>query len=133
MKHTFEEIKQMEEREYMNKIKRKITYKTLNDLNEMKSKHSKVKELEHLSLRMQDYLLPNKSNMKNEEAELVFQLRCRTTRAKMNIKAMYDTYECRACGEKNETKIHVIQCNTLQDMNKKDIEKYDMKNCMVMM
>ena len=123
MKHTFEEIKQMGKREYMNKIKRKITYKTLNDLNEMKSKHSKVKELEHLTLKMQDYLLPNKSNMKNEEAELIFQLRCRTTRTKMNMKGMFDSYECRACGESNETQIHVIQCKTLQDMNKEDVEK----------
>ena len=61
--------------------------------------------------------------MKNEEAELIFQLRCRTTRTKMNMKGMYETYECRACGEENETQIHVLQCKTLQDMNNEDKEK----------
>ena len=58
-----------------------------------------------------------------EEAELIFQLRCRTIRTKMNMKGMYDTYECRAYGETNEIQIHVIQCKTIQYMNKENVEQ----------
>ena len=72
---------------------------------------------------MQDYLLLNKFNRKNEEAELIFQLRYKTTKTKINMKGMYDSYEYRACGETNETQIHVLQCKTLEDMTKEDDEK----------
>ena len=81
----------------------------------MKSKHSKVKDLEHLRL------LPNQSSVRNEEAELIFQLRCRTTRIRMNMKEMYDTYECRACDDKNET---ANTCYTMQNTS-----RYEQRRC----
>ena len=39
------------------------------------------------------------------------------------MKGMYDTYECRAYGETNEIQIHVIQCKTIQYMNKENVEQ----------
>ena len=41
---TCEEIEKMKKDEFMNKLKRKIDYKTLKDLYKIKENHSKVKK-----------------------------------------------------------------------------------------
>ena len=114
----FEDIKKMDKKLYMNIIRRKIEYKTLNDLNRIKANHSKVMHLEHLNLKMQNYLMPNENNVKIEESQLIFKLRCRTTEVKMNMKSFYESYECRACGNENESQKHIINCKILIEMNK---------------
>ena len=118
MKMKFEDIKKMDKKLYMSIIRRKIEYKTLNDLNRMKANHSKVMHLEHLNLKMQKYLMPNEYNVKIKESQLIFKLRCRTTEVKMNMKSFYESYECRACGKENETQKHIINCKVLIEMNK---------------
>ena len=35
-------------------------------------------------------------------------LRCKTTDVKMNKKSEYETFECRACGNENESQKHII-------------------------
>ena len=118
MEMKFEDIKKMERKLFMNIVKRKIEYKTLNDLNRMKANHSKVMHIEHNTLKMQNYLMPNETNVRIEESQLIFKLRCRTTNVKMNMKSSYESYECRACGNENESQNHVINCKILLEMNK---------------
>ena len=55
--------------------------------------------------------------IKPEEKQLLFRLRCRTTDVKMNMKRLYDTYECRACGLENESQNHVTNCKIILEMN----------------
>ena len=98
----------MKKEEFMNIIKRKVDHKTLQDLNKMKEKHSKVEHIVHKVLKMQNYLMPNENNMKIEDSLLIFKLRCRTTDVKMNKKGLYGTFECRACGYENESQNPVI-------------------------
>ena len=118
MEMKFEDIKKMERKLFMNIVKRKIEYKTLNDLNRMKANHSKVMHIEHNTLKMQKYLMPNEANLRIEESQLIFKLRCRTTNVKMNMKSSYESYACRACGNENESQNHVINCKILLEMNK---------------
>ena len=62
MERKFEDIKKVDKKLCMNII-RKIEYKTLNDLNRIKANHSKVMHLEHLNLKMQNYLMPNEDDV----------------------------------------------------------------------
>ena len=67
---------------------------------------------------MQKYLRPNENDIKSEDIKLIFRLRCRTTDVKMNIKSQHETYECRACGNEEETQKHVIEnCKILNKEN----------------
>ena len=122
MKTSFEEIQNMEKKDYMNTIKRKINQKTLQDLNKIKENHSKVQHLVHKVLKMQKYFMPSEKYLKIEDSQLIFKLRCRTTDVKMNMKGFYETFKCRACGDENETQNHVLNCKILLEMNK-DSEK----------
>ena len=66
-------------------------------------KHSKVMEVKHNKLEMQPYLLPSENEMFQEEINTIFKLRCRVTKVKMNMKSLYETYECTACKNEDES------------------------------
>ena len=67
---------------------------------------------------MQKYLQPNKLLLKKEESQLIIKLRCRVTEAKMNVKGIYDTYECDICGKEDENQEHILTCSELLKRNK---------------
>ena len=112
-----EDLKKMNKVDYMRIIKRKIDHKTLKDLNRVKESHSKVRELPHPVLKIQKYFMPSKLNLSKEDCQLIFKLRSRVTEIKVNMKGKYDSYECTACGNEDESQEHVIQCNKLLQMN----------------
>ena len=63
--------------------------------------------------------MANNENMKIEDSQNIFKMRCKVTKTKMNMKNFYDTYECRACKKEYENDKHVTQeCSTLMRMNK---------------
>ena len=67
----------------------------------------------------------NACKMKQEDSQLIFKLRSRMTEVKMNMKGLYyNEYDCRACGEGNETQEHILQCKVILSMNK----EYDQMN-----
>ena len=113
----------MKKSDYMNMIKRKIEHKALKDLNRVKESHSKVRELSHPVLKMQKYFMPSNLNLSQEDCQLIFKLRSRVTETKMNMKGKYDSHECTACGDENESQEHVIKCNVILQMN----TDYDME------
>ena len=53
----------------------------------LKKSHSKVKQLNHNAIKMQKYLQANQTNIKREEAQLIFKLRCKVTEVKVNLKS----------------------------------------------
>ena len=55
---------------------------------------------------MQKYLQANSCKITQEEAQLIFKLRCRTINVKRNMKGMYDNLDCTACGAEEETQEH---------------------------
>ena len=114
---TFEDIRKMKKETFMNTIKRKIEYKSLKYLEEIKQKHSKVEKLKHNVLQMQPYLMPNDGKIKKEECQIIFQLRSKVTDLKMNQKNRYESYECGGCGKEDESQDHVLNCQVLIEMN----------------
>ena len=94
-----EQIRKMKKVCFMKLVKSSNKSHTFEKLQKIKFSHTKVKNLEHNSLKMQKYLQPNQTKITNEEAQLVFKLRCRVTETKVNLKGKYDLLECDACGK----------------------------------
>ena len=121
---SIEEIRKMKKVSFMKLVKTSIKSHTFDKLEKTKSSHSKVKILEHKSLKMQKYLQPNQTKITNEEAQLVFKLRCRVTETKVNLKGKYDMLECDACGKEEETQEHILLCTEINKNGKISEYKY---------
>ena len=80
-----------------------------------KKSHSKVKQLNHNTIKMQTYL----------QAQLIFKLRCKVTEVKVNLKGSYDYLECGACGLEEESQKHIIQCEKLNQIKRTEEINYD--------
>ena len=103
---NWDTLKNMKKASFMGQIKQKILMKTLEKFQKEKESHSKVRKIEHHAIKIQKYLQPNQIKMSKEEAQLIFQLRCRVTEAKINLRGKYDNLECGACGLEEETQQH---------------------------
>ena len=110
---TMETIKNMNKTSFKKLIKKKIYEKTFENLEKLKSTHSKVEHVEHSDIVMQKYLQPNTVKMTKDDAQLIFKLRCRMTDIKVNLKGKYDEIECGACGIEEENQQHIITCKEL--------------------
>ena len=92
--------------------------------------HSKVKILKHPILKMQQYLTSKNENIKKEDRQNIFKMRCRMTKTKLNMKKMYSSYECRACLKESESDNHILTCSTILEIQKdnavKRIPKYEL-------
>ena len=125
----FEDIRSMKKGVFMNKVKRKTEEKVLKKLEEIKEKHSKVNLLNHPILKMQKYLMPTSVNIRKEECQEIFKLRTKVTDVKMNMKNKYESNECEACGENEETQEHVLNCEIILSMHeeyeKSEKEEYE--------
>ena len=75
---------------FMNMVKKKNEINAFEKLLKKKKSHSKVEHIEHNILRMQKYLQANQANIRREEAQLIFKLRCRVTEVKTNLKGQFD-------------------------------------------
>ena len=102
-----------------------IEKNTFRKLELMKQTHSKVRDIKHIKLKMQDYFLPNSiKNVTMQEIQLIFQMRSKVVNLKLNMKRKYETLECEACFSENESQQHVYECEQIwrkQDI--KNIEK----------
>ena len=111
-----EGIKMMKKQIFRRLIRQKVRDKAFEKLETIKKSHSKVEKIEHNELILQKYLQPNRTNIKKEEAQLIFLLRCRVTNVKTNLKGKYDSLECRACKNAEESQKHVVQeCQSLNE------------------
>ena len=82
---TLESIKNMKKTRLKIIVNQAIKEKTFSDLVKKKESHSKVMNIRHERLEMQEYLKPNKLKMKIEEAQEIFKMRCRITDVKTNF------------------------------------------------
>ena len=73
----FGDIQSMNKTKWKNVVKTKIREESLQYLESIKQKHSKVMELKHMNLRMQEYFLPTKQEISKEDAQCI--------KVKMNI------------------------------------------------
>ena len=120
-------LRNMKKATFTGQIKEKILMKTLEKFQKEKESHSKVRKIEHHAIKIQKYLQPNQIKMSKEEAQLIFQLRCRVTEAKINLRGKYDNLECGACGLEEETQQHIMKCKVLN--KNKEEEDIDYAYC----
>ena len=67
---------------------------------------------------MQKYLKASQYNIKQEEAQMIFNLRSRMTEVKINYRGSYETFECEACQENEESQMHITECKELIKLRK---------------
>ena len=120
---TFEEIKTIRKAKWKSMVKKSITEHSFTYLENIKQSHSKVKELEYEKLKTQTYFLPNKLNIYKEDIHLIFRMRCKVVNLKMNMKGIYDAYECKVCQNEDESQEHVYECKEIWKLRKKDYLK----------
>ena len=120
---TFEEIKSIRKAKWKSMVKKSITEHSFTYLENIKQSHSKVKELEYEKLKTQTYFLPNKLNIYKEDIHLIFRMRCKVVNLKMNMKGIYDAYECKVCQNEDESQEHVYECKEIWKLRKKDYLK----------
>ena len=113
---TFASIQKMGKQQWRNMIRNRVELKTFRKLEATKLTHSKVKNVKHIRLEMQDYFMPNKiENMNKEEVQMIFKIRCRNLNIKMNMKNQYETLECLVCFKEDETQEHVYVCEQISE------------------
>ena len=76
----------------------------------------------HKRLEMQNYLKPNRSKIKIEEAQEIFKMRSRVSDVKSNFKGKDENFTCNICENEDETQKHIIDC-PLINKERKDYEK----------
>ena len=77
---------------------------------------------------MQKYLLPNKYESSKEDIQSIFKIRSRVLDVKMNLKGIYDTYECEVCFKEEESQKHIYECTEIwkiRKINNENIPKYE--------
>ena len=119
---TFGDIQKMSKVKWKSIVKIKVKEESLKNLEKMKKAHSKVKEIEHKKLEMQTYFLPNQNKISQEEIKIIFKMRCREMKVKMNLKGAYDTFECEVCQDEDETQEHVYNCKEIWKLKEYDNE-----------
>ena len=124
---TFVQIQNTSKMRWRNMIRKSIEENTFRKLENMKNLHSKVKDLKHTRLKMQEYFLSNGiENVTKQDTQLIFKMRSKVTNVKNNIKGQYETLECGACLTENETQKHVYECQQIwSKQNNINLEKPD--------
>jgi hypothetical protein len=113
IKYTFKDIQSMSKSKWKNILKIRTAENTFKNLENMKTNHSKVKNIHHKKLEIQPYLLPNTENITRNDIQWIFKIRCREVKVKMNFKGLYDTFECEMCQEEFETQEHIYVCQEI--------------------
>ena len=114
----------MSKNEWSRIITKSIKEKAFRKLEEDKSNHSKVMNIKYKALEMQSYFLPNKLECTREDIELIFRLRTKMTKVKMNSKNKFDTHERSICHKEEETQFHVYTCEEIWKIKGENREKY---------
>ena len=108
-----EQIGKMSQDKFREIIKIKTTALAIKDLNQLKMKHSKTENLVLSKLSAAEYL--SSKNLKKEEVQTLFKLRCRMINVKQNFKSLYKENKwCKTCYLFPETQQHLYVCPVLR-------------------
>ena len=92
-------------------VKEKCKIKAFKDLMEIKSHHSKGKEVVYEELRPQKYI--KCQELTKNQKSLLYNLRFRMTNAKMNFKNMHTDTTCSLCKNEDDTIQHYLEYSVL--------------------
>ena len=116
IKMSFEEIEKMSERKFKNFVKIKTEEAALIYLEKEKQKQTKIANMKHLKLEMQDYFVDG--NCTKKIAILIFKARSQTLDIKMQRKWMYADKICIGCQKTEESGDEIMICENLNNENR---------------
>ena len=123
---TFLEFAQMSKTHAKKMIREKVEIAAFNYLSELKSTHSKARNLQYSRLRLQSYLKSDPSDLSIQEKQFAFAARTRMLDVKGNFKIGQVDAKCRRCLNSEETQEHLLHCPTLMDGGVvSDVLQYD--------
>ena len=107
------EIQKMNKNKFKKYVKGKVKSRALKYLNQIKEKHSKVKDIKYNKLEIQQYMTDSRFTSNN--IELLFKLRTRMVQVKANFKTGLDSLICDLCKveEEEENQSHLLNCEVL--------------------
>ena len=107
---SYEDIKNMSKESLHKFVKEKIEEKALHFLNQKKMKHSKVLQIKHEALKMQEYLMPE--NVKSLEiAKFLFCARTRMLDLGSNFPNKYGKNpQCKLGCDEADSQKHLMEC-----------------------
>ena len=104
-----EEISNWSKNKFRKIVKESIMKKAFEYLNCKKESHSKMKNINYDNLKMQTYLKSD-NTLSNDKKFLLFKLRTRMTKLKMNFKNMYVDQICPLCWLHEDSQSHIMEC-----------------------
>ena len=69
---------------------------------------------------MQNYLKGNRNRISQNISELIFKMRSKVTKVKMNEKGSFENLNCAVCNEEKECQKHIMNCKKILEMRKND-------------
>jgi hypothetical protein len=115
---SLEEIKVMKKSELKKILKKMVADVAFERLQKLKENHSKVINLKYHKLEMQMYLKASQHKLKQEDAQMIFNLRSRMTEVKINYRGRYENFECEACKINEESQMHITECKEIIKLRK---------------
>ena len=109
IEQKFEEIKQFKKGSLKRTLNVAVSKRALQRLNKIKEKHSKATNLNYSQLKIQNYLKGNRTKISQNMAEIIFSLRSRVTKVKMNYKGSFENLVCEVSKEEQELQNHILQ------------------------
>ena len=125
---NLEGVKQMKKSELKQILNKAVNIKALNNLQKLKKSHSKVMNVKHFKIGMQEYLKAGKSRIKQEVARRIFKLRSRVTDVKINFRGKFESLECDLCKEVDENQEHLLQCKEILKNREGDTKQLKYEN-----
>lgn len=123
---TFLEFARMSKTHAKKMIREKVEIAAFNYLSELKSTHSKARNLQYSRLRLQSYLKSDPSDLSIQEKQFAFAARTRMLDVRGNFKIGQVDAKCRRCLNSEETQEHLLHCPTLMDGGVvSDVLQYD--------
>ena len=107
------DIENMSSGTFRNLVQKKAAFKSLEYLNKIKGKHTKVMNIPHKKLMMQNYLETKLQS--RQEAKFLFALRCRMIDVKVNYKNKYSDNICPCCHVEVDDQEHLLSCSELDE------------------
>ena len=111
---TDEQIQGVSKQSFKTFVKKQVTQNFLQNLEDQKTKHSKLKFMNTKELKTAEYI--KSPVFSTREKRLLFKLRSRTLDVKCNFPGKYEDLWCISCGLSQETQGHLLQC---PEINKK--------------
>ena len=105
---TDEQIQGVSKQSFKTYVKKQVTQNFLQNLEDKKMKHSKLKFMNTKELKTAEYI--KSPVFSTREKRLLFKLRSRTLDVKCNFPGKYGDLLCISCGLYQETQFHLLQC-----------------------